>query len=342
MFITAGLAMAMAMTSVPCCAQQDATSELKVNPLVAMREFEPAADQEYELGPGDEISIDFGGRPELNSKRIVGPDGRVTLPLAGAIVLVGKTREQAADTVIAALAPYYSNLSVTVGVDRYTSNRILLLGSVERPGVLSFDQPPTLLEVLTRGGGGSGDMVGSGAFGGNGGGGGNYGGGGSRGGHGGDLPERAAIYRGKDKVVWVNVKAMLTGGTGMTDLRLKRDDVVYVPSPADTYVSVLGQVVRPGALELDSTTTLAKLIAEAGGLTAQAGKSPDIRVYQSATGVTRTIPFKAVLGPGKLDLTLHSGDVVLVTESGFNQASYVLQQLSPLVTIFTAAAFFNR
>ena len=314
--------------------------ELKLNPLVVLRDFEPALDAPYELGRGDEISIDFAARPELSSKRVVGPDGRVTLPLAGSVEVAGKTREQAADAIVAALTPYYSGLSATVGVDKYTSNRVLLLGSVEHPGVINFDQPPTLLEVLTRGGGlapgGGGNGNSSGSYGGGGFGGGNQ----ARAAQ--SLPDRCAIYRGSDKVVWVDLKGLIASGNGLADLRLKRDDVVYVPSPAERYVSVLGQVQHPGALELESGMTLSKLLAEAGGLTKEAGKGPDIRVYQSATGVTRIIPFKAVLGPAPLDLTLNTGDVVFVPESGFNSATYVLERLSPLLSIFTTAALLGQ
>ncbi len=309
--------------------------ELKLNPLTVLRDFEPSNDTPYELGRGDEISIDFAARPELSSKRVVGPDGRITLPLAGSLEIAGKTREQAADAIVASLSPYYSGLSATVGVDKYTSNRVFLLGAVEHPGVINFDQPPTLLEVLTRGGALSG---------------GGTGGGGTGGGFGGgfqarpaaSLPDRCAIYRGSDKVVWVDLKGLISSGNALADLRLKRDDVVYVPSPSESYISVLGQVQHPGALELESGMTLAKLLAEAGGLTKEAGKGPDIRVYQASTGVTRIVPFKAVLGPAKLDLTLHSGDVVFVPESGFNSATYVLERLSPLISVFTTAALLNN
>ena len=143
------------LASCSLCTAQDASQsgELKVNPLTALRAFEAPANDDYALGRGDEISIDFGGHPELSAKRVVGPDGRITLAPAGSILIVDETREQAAQTIQAALDPFYTRLSVTVGVDKYTSNRVLLLGAVEHPGVVSFDAPPTLLEVLTIGGG---------------------------------------------------------------------------------------------------------------------------------------------------------------------------------------------
>jgi polysaccharide export outer membrane protein len=286
------------------------------------------------LGRGDEISIDFGGRPELNGKHVIGPDGKITLPMAGSILVADKTRQEAADAVAASLSSYYSRLSVTVGVDKYTSNQVLLLGAVEHPGVQTFDRPPTLLEVVTRGGA-SGTPRNT-----------------SFGSANGStfnvdrslqpailgVPERCAIYRGSDKVMWVDLKKLLDSGSPLADLRLKRDDIVYVPSPAERYISVMGQVQHPGALQLDSSSTLPKLLALSGGLTPQAGKNPNIQIIQTANGKTRLIPWKQVLQPNALDLTLESGDIIYVPESGFNSTAYVFEKLSPLITLFTGSA----
>jgi polysaccharide export outer membrane protein len=319
------------LCAVSCAGQDAAPSELKANPLTALREFEAPLNQDYTLGRGDEIAIDFAGRPELTVRRVIGPDGRITLPPAGSLVVADKTREDAAKAIETALAPYYTRVSVTVGVDKYTSNKVLLLGAVERPGPVLFDAPPTLLEVLTVGGGLSrasqvSSLPGVTAT-------------SNQPRVSGTMPERVAIYRGSEQVMWVDVKGLIDSGNSLADLRLKRGDVVYVPSSAERYVSVLGQVGHPGALQLDNNTTLAKLLAEAGGITSLAGKNPSIEVVSPATGQKRIVPFKALLQPGPVDVTLKSGDVVFVTESGFNQASYVLDKLSPLVTLFTAGAF---
>ena len=104
----------------------------------------------------------------------------------------------------------------------------------------------------------------------------------------------------------------------------------------------MGQVSHPGAFQLENSSTLPKLLAEAGGLTLQAGKYPDIEIIQPSTGITRVVSFKTLLTPNALDLTLKSGDIIYIPESGFNRFTYALERLSPLVTMFTAAAFFNH
>ena len=316
-----------------CSAQQDAatTPALQKNPELALREFEPAVDQPYELGRGDEISIDFNGRSEMNSKQVIGPDGKITLPLAGSIQVADLTREQAADVITTELKPYYTSVGVTVGVDRYTSDQVLLLGAVEHPGVQTFDRPPTLLEVISKGGAIEGSHVSRPDSG-------SYAMGASLQPAGYGVPERCAIYRGSNQVVWVDLKKLLDSGNALADLRLKRDDIVYVPSASERYISVLGQVMHPGALQLDDSSTLPKLLSLAGGITNDAGRYPLIQIVSPSTGKTRTISFKQVLQPESLDLTLHSGDIIYVPQSGFARMGYAIEKLSPLVTMFTASA----
>jgi polysaccharide export outer membrane protein len=135
---------------------------------------------------------------------------------------------------------------------------------------------------------------------------------------------------------------LLDSGSALADLRLQRDDIVYVPSAAERYVSLLGQVQHPGALQLDDSSTVAKLISLAGGLTEAAGRNAQIQIISPSTGKTRVVTFRQALQPGALDLTLHSGDVIFVPQSGFNRLAYTIDKLSPLVTMFTASALITH
>jgi len=290
-------------------AQTSSDPQLKINPLETLRNFEPAADEEYRLGRGDEITVDFTGRPELTAKLVVGPDGRITLPLAGDVMLSGKTREQAARDIETALASYYTNLVVQVTVTKYTANKVLVLGAVERPGVVTFDGTPTLLEALSRSGLETGPNKAA------------------------QIPERCAIYRGHDEVVWIDLKTLIDSGNSMADLRLRRDDVIYVPNGGERFVSVLGQVQHPGAVPLTGTSTLASVLASAGGFTEPAGNKPHIQIVDPTTGTSRIISFNDLLNPAKsLEITLKPGQIIFVPQSGFYRATYSVERLSPVIT----------
>ncbi|MDE1175183.1 MAG: polysaccharide biosynthesis/export family protein [Edaphobacter sp.] len=312
--------------------------ELKQNPIALLKAFEGPADQPYQLGRGDEITVEVIGRPELTSKHIVGPDGKITLPVVGSVMVADKTREQAAADIQTALSTYYSGVTVSVGVDHYSSNHILLLGAVEHPGLLTFDTTPTLLEVISRGGqlqapspmGGASSGAGASA--------------GVNSALPMGVPEECMIYRGNATMVTVQLKSLLEEGSPLANMRLKRDDVVFVPGP-DKYVSVMGMVTKPGTQRLDSKSTLPQILAMAGGVTEKAGRSPTIQVIHRGTekspGKTQLIAYKDILSPKPLDLTLQSGDIVYIPESGFNKAGYTFQTLSPLVSLFTVGALLH-
>ncbi len=293
-------------------APQSSDPQLKPNPLEMLRSFEPPADEEYTLGRGDEITVDFPGRSSMQAKLVIGPDGRITLPLAGDLMLAGLTREEAAKAIVTALTPYYQNLTAQVTVTKYTANHVLVLGAVTNPGLVTFEGAPTLLGALTRAGLGTGPNKIA------------------------QLPDRCAVYRGQNQVVWVELKSLMQSGNGLADLRLRRDDVVYVPSAADRIVSVLGEVQKPGAVPLDSSTTLASVLAQAGGFTAKAGNNPHIQIVDPAGGTSRVISFKDLRNPAKaLEVTLRPGEMIYVPQSGFARATYALERLNPLITAAT-------
>ena len=282
---------------------------LKANPLETLRHFEPAADEEYRLGKGDQITVDFAGRPDLAAKLVVGPDGRITLPLAGDAMMAGRTRAEAAKAIDEALSTYYTNLNAQVTVTKYTASKVLVLGAVEKPGVVSFDGTPTLLEALSRSGLETGPNKAA------------------------EIPERCAIYRGQDEVVWVELKTLINSGNSLADLRLRRDDVIYVPNGGERYVSVLGQVQHPGAVPLTGTSTLASVLAEVGGFTEAAGNKPHIQIVDPATGTSRIISFNDPLNPDKsLEIRPKPGEIIFVPQSGLFRATYVVERLSPLIT----------
>ena len=302
---------------------------LKVNPMQALKNLEPDADAEYQIGAGDIISLDFPTRPELSGKKKVGPDGRITLNMAGSIEVANKTRSQAAQAIIAALQPYYTGLTVTVDVDSYGSNRVIVLGNVQHPGVLYFDDTPTLLDVIARAGlmattaapSMPGQMTTVSAV-------------TPRDG----IPERCAIYRGNDQVVWVNLRMLLQSGNSLADLRLKRNDIVFIPSQQEAFVSVLGSVDHPGAIALTPQSTLVSVIAQAGGMKEGAAEGR-IQIVQPSTGKTTTVSYKQILSlHGSDEIQLHAGDVIYVPQSRYYKSTYVFERLSPIFSLGSIAA----
>lgn len=280
-----------------------------------IEDTQPDAHEAYLLGAGDEIVVAVAGRPELSGAHIVGPDGRITIPGVGTVAVGEKSRDDAAHSIDEALGKNYSGtMSSTVEVTKYGSNHILLLGAIEKPGVITFDQPPSLLEAITRGG----PVLNS------------------------DRTTQTArkciVYRGNDQVMNVNISERFDGRRALNDIRLRRNDVVYIPENQESLVSVVGEVTHPGPVRLNQNSTLISLLADAGGITERAG-NPTILITEPSTGRIQQIKFKELLTlHGGSDVTLHDGDIVYVPRSGVARTGYLFQQIAPLVgvgTIFT-------
>jgi polysaccharide export outer membrane protein len=294
---------------------------LKISPEKALESFEPPANAEYQLGAGDEISLDVPGRAELTRKFVIGPDGRITLPMAGAIHVADLTRSEAAKAVETTMSEYYTGLNVTVNVEKYSSNRVRVLGYVLHPGEIPFEDTPTLLDAISRAGLISGTAEKNGIM-----------------SNTNAIPETCTIYRGNDMTVSVELRKLLMTGNALADLRLRRNDIVYVPAPRELFVSVLGEVGRPGNVALTPESTLRSVLADSGCCSESGGMSPKIRIIQPSISKDTIITYKDLLTAKGAEITLHTGDVIVVPKSGFYKATYVLQRISPIATMVSLAA----
>lgn len=202
----------------------------------ALAEFDAAADTVCVLGAGDHLSVRVLGRPEMSARRVVGPDGRISMPLIGTLRVAELAREEATVNVQSALLRCFKRPEVALSAEQYPANRVTVLGRAQNPGVLNFDKVPTILEVLARAGG---------------------------------LPvldkqamlRWCANFRGRDTVIWIDLKHLLARGDPVCNVRLKPNDIVYIPDSGDTSVYVMGAVPRPGAYRLTPDMSLLDALA---------------------------------------------------------------------------------
>ncbi|MEY2688432.1 MAG: hypothetical protein RL375_2630 [Pseudomonadota bacterium] len=271
--------------------------------------LEDSLDEPYRIGRGDIVKVDVYGRPEVSGRQIVGPDGRISLPLAGPVLLADLTREEAVERVNQRLRTLYTHPATSVGVEEYLSNQITVLGRVERSGVQRFAQLPTLAEVLANAGAMPLQDKTS-------------------------LPTRCSIVRGRDKLIWVDLKALLAGDLAY-NIRMRKGDLVFIPDPTETAVHVLGAVAKPGVYRLTPRMTLLDALSQAGGANenANAGR---IGVYRAGAGRVEVFDLAALIDPGRrAHVALEDGDVVFVPNSLTADFGYLMRQIAPAVSVFT-------
>ena len=107
----------------------------------------------YVIGAGDLLSISVWKEEGLQKEVIVKPDGYITFPLVGDIKAGGTNTKSLTKLLVEKLNTFIPNPNVTVSVLQSSSNRIYVIGQVNKPGQFVTLQYMDVLQALTLAGG---------------------------------------------------------------------------------------------------------------------------------------------------------------------------------------------
>ena len=128
----------------------------------------PAAAQNsaYQIKVGDILRIEVLEDASLNRSVLVAPDGRITLPLAGAIAVAGQSVDQVQAALTASLAPNFAATpTVYVAIDSVAQKTggggaavaktydVYVIGQVNKPGKFAVVPGTTILQFMAEIGG---------------------------------------------------------------------------------------------------------------------------------------------------------------------------------------------
>lgn len=110
-----------------------------------------AVGDDYRIGALDRIDIGIYQEPDLSTKGVeVDAAGKVALPLVGEVTAAGRTASELAG-LIARLygARYLEHPQVSVTVVQSVSQKVVVQGEVNQPGVYDLHGSATLLEAIS-------------------------------------------------------------------------------------------------------------------------------------------------------------------------------------------------
>lgn len=111
-------------------------------------------DDDYRIGPADELSVEFFLAEDLTTEEAVNDRGYIRMPLIGNVKVAGLTAYEVEDLLIELYkAEYLNDPQIYVNVTNYASQRVTVIGSVEKPGVYPLTGPTTLMKALAMAGG---------------------------------------------------------------------------------------------------------------------------------------------------------------------------------------------
>jgi polysaccharide export outer membrane protein len=182
-----------------------------------------------------------------------------------------------------------------------------------------------------------------------------------------EIQLRRTLGNGTEQAYRIDLFTLLQGGDSTFDLALQDGDRIIIPqavamNPQDTNllarstlapgkikINVVGEVVRPGIIEVAPDTTLNQGILAAGGFNnARADKTKVelLRLNPNGTVTKRTIPLDFARGIDEsVNPQLREDDVIVIGRAGITQVGdgvgQVISPLSPLLGILSIFGLFR-
>lgn len=159
---------------------------------------------QYIIGVGDSLAVDTYRNADLSVEVSVRPDGKITVPVAGEIMVGGMTPVAVADMIAKSLGEYLRDPIVTVTVVGMGSNeflsRVRVTGAVNGPLSLPYRPGMTVMDVVLEAGGLT-EFA---------------------------RPSKTILYRGQQSIR-IRLDRILNRGDLATNMTLRPGDVISVP-----------------------------------------------------------------------------------------------------------------
>jgi len=274
---------------------------------------------EYRLGPGDVLDIELLADGNTQATSVVGPDGKIYFYLLPGIDVWGLTLPRARELIVQEMQKLVrEQQAVSVSLRKAESQRIWILGRLNKPGIYPMAGPMTLLEALAAAGGPA---------------------------SGGALPSitattvpnsqratedtadlsRAFIIR-DGRMLPVDFNRLLHEGDMLQNVYLLPNDFIYLPTPTVGIVHVLGAVETPRALKYVNRLTLRQAFSQAGGPPRRSAHLSQVAIVRGSLAQPRIaiVNLTAILAGEASDIALEPQDIVYVPHMPYRDlARYV-------------------
>jgi len=222
-----------------------------------------SAEEDYQLGGGDTVSISVYEQPDLSTEaRVSQDDGTIAFPLLGEVTISGLSPEEAGQKISRLLIEggCLKKPQVALKVKDFESQKIPVMGQVSKPGEYSLKGESRVVDLISQAGG---------------------------------LKQDAA-----DVIIVVKKKGgesvkheidLLRFYAGDMDQNVKvsRGDFILVPKMDRFYID--GEVKSPGTYRLERGMTVMQALSVGGGLSTR-GSSKGIKVTRTQDdGTTKKI-----------------------------------------------------
>jgi polysaccharide biosynthesis/export protein len=269
----------------------------KMNEAIAIQTVsqQEGLSEDYLIGAEDLLEIEAYNVEELKKTVRVNSQGEIGLPLVGIINVKGLTTSEAEKLIARKLDKYIEQTLVTVFVKEYKSQRISVIGAVNKSQVFAVTGQRYLLDMLMMAEGIAKDA--------------------------GSIcyiirPMLKNNASNRSATMVIDLDELLIKGNLSLNVPVFAGDVINVPKGGVFFVD--GSVRTPGSFYMKGKTNLTQAISMAQGVNADANLS-DVRIFRDNGKGEREVvvaDYDAIRTGNQPDILIAENDIIIVPQSG--------------------------
>jgi len=191
----------------------------------------------YSIGSGDVINIAITDLDDIDGSYTISPDGDVTIPYVGQVMINDKTKEEAQAFINNVLKTYYQEPETIVKIEQYNSAFVYITGAINRPlSILLSEQPLKILDALIK----AGYIKDQKSY------------------------IKTALLRRGSEVFEIDLYELLNKNNTDLDIYLRKDDVLHVSESDTDQAYAFGEFTTSGPISVYRDLTLTELLATKG------------------------------------------------------------------------------
>lgn len=253
---------------------------------------------DYEVGPGDVIEVSVYGNDDLSRIPTVQTNGSISMPLIGEVQVAGLTIAEVQRKITNLLEKdYLVKPQVEVKVREYQSQYVSIVGEVNSPGRKPIRGRMRLIDALIEAGSfkatSSGQVM---------------------------ITRTEGQFAGGERSITVRISSSSSPtAQDLVNLELPLKNGDIITALAKAFVTVDGEVSRPGRYAIESDLTVTGAISLAGGFTRFGSTDVKVRRTDPETGKVTIleVDVKSVRNGKKPDVPLLPNDVISVSRRVF-------------------------
>lgn len=268
----------------------------------------------YRMNSGDKISISVYGHDDLGITTKISPDGTVGMLFLGQVKLSGRTIIEARDEIERGLTPYVKHPVVGVTVLEVASETVTISGAVNSPGMYGISASTRLADAYAMAGGTAHRLL-----------------------HGDEVDtanlDDSIIIR-DGKLLPVDMRAAIERGDKLHNIRLHKDDYIYIMPRLEASLTVCGEVSNPTRRFFEPGIGILEALTDAGWMKETHWSHVIIIRNGLVNPKLYKIDIDGILVGKCKNILLKANDIIYVPKDNLSEYNVFVRKLMPTAQLF--------